>query len=140
MTTKRFCASMALNLAALLAMPCARAQVPSSPQFNIPFEFTAGRSTLPAGLYRVWPVSQSAVAVQNIASNKAAAVITNSTQSKAINQAPALVFRRYGDQYFLAKILASGSNTGREVPANRREKELARNLANPPAQAYVAAK
>jgi hypothetical protein len=140
MRTKPLYASLALTLAAMFAMPCAQAQMTPNARFNIPFEFTAGRTSLPAGTYQVWPVTPSAIALQNLGSKEAAVILTTSVQSKQINTAPVLVFRQYGDQYFLARILAPQSNYGREVPANRKQKELARNWASPPAETLVAAK
>jgi hypothetical protein len=39
-----------------------------------------------------------------------------------------LVFNRYGDQYFLSKIWAASSDSGRELPKSRLEREVAQRL------------
>jgi hypothetical protein len=50
-----------------------------------------------------------------------------------------LVFRRYGDRYFLYQIWVEGNNRGRELPMTPLEKELASN-ARPTLVAVLAMK
>ncbi len=42
---------------------------------------------------------------------------------------PPLVFRRYGDQYFLFQVWPAASTTGRTLSESRGEREIERNLA-----------
>jgi hypothetical protein len=37
-----------------------------------------------------------------------------------------LIFHRYGDQYFLSRIVDGSRNTGLELPTSRTEKELSK--------------
>ena len=49
-------------------------------------------------------------------------------QARKISDVGKLVFNRYGDQYFLSKIWAPSSDTGRELPKSRLEREVAQRL------------
>ena len=46
----------------------------------------------------------------------------NQTQTK-------VVFKRYGDEYFLSQVWISGRSTGRELRKSRQERALERELA-----------
>jgi hypothetical protein len=114
-----------LALAFLAATQIARAQEPML--VNIPFEFTAGQMTLPAGEYRVQKAIQgSSVLLIQRADRSAQALApsfaaeTNERQAKS-----KLVFHRYGDRYFLSQVWIAGSSRGRELPKSAKEKEQA---------------
>ena len=95
---------------------------------NIPFEFSAGRKTLPAGEYEVLSASEpDIVQVRTVQPKASVLVVTGSADSGERSRAgaPMLVFNRYGDQYFLFQIW-DGSQIGRELPKTRNERELAK--------------
>jgi hypothetical protein len=46
-------------------------------------------------------------------------------QANEIQRHSKLVFRRYGDEYFLREVWISGAMTGREFPMSRRERQVA---------------
>ena len=53
---------------------------------------------------------------------------------------PKLVFRRYGEKYFLARVwMGGGTSVGREIPRSKTERQIARNGAEPE-WIYIAAK
>jgi hypothetical protein len=121
----------ALVMAGLMALTVmastqvARAQNPLV--VNVPFDFVAGNTKLPAGEYAV-KVSgpQNALLLINRTDASNSAFITSNpavaaepkTQSK-------LIFNRYGDSYFLSEVWSEGSARGRRLLKSDREKEMA---------------
>jgi hypothetical protein len=96
---------------------------------DIPFAFTAGNATLPAGEYRVQKLDgNSAVLLIRCSDASAAAmVITNAAQAKEPQSQSKLVFNRYDNRYFLAQVWTAGSIRGRALPKSSQEKELAQS-------------
>jgi hypothetical protein len=90
---------------------------------NIPFDFMVNGKTLPAGHYTVEQGStQNVLVIRNWETNQAAGAITQRCEVGADSQ-PQLIFRRYGDQYFLAKVLG---DTGAELMKSKAEREAAK--------------
>jgi hypothetical protein len=110
---------------------------------NVPFSFSIDKSTLPAGEYQIRAVDTPGghvLAIRNREAKIGRMFLTNSvyhSASGAYSENPKLVFKRYGDQYFLSQIWLEGNNTGRELPTSVRERELARG--STPAQVVVSA-
>jgi bifunctional DNA-binding transcriptional regulator/antitoxin component of YhaV-PrlF toxin-antitoxin module len=94
---------------------------------SIPFQFTAGQTTLPAGDYRVQKVrdGSSVLMIRNTEGNGAIMVMTLPASVNAPQTQSKLIFRRYGDRYFLAQVWSAGSARGRELPKSAKEKEQA---------------
>jgi len=103
---------------------------------NIPFDFSAANRTLPAGEYTVSNTNAASgtIVVRNTDGNKAVALIASPFSPKNEAKQAMLVFHRYGDQYFLAKVINAGGWAGREIVMSKTEKRLSkgsdRNLAN----------
>jgi len=114
-----------LLLSSMAATQVARAQEPMV--VDIPFAFTAGNATLPAGEYRVEKLEQnSAVLLIRCADPGAAAmVITNAAQANELQSQSKLVFNRYDNHYFLSQVWTARSIRGRQLSKSPREKELA---------------
>ena len=93
---------------------------------NIPFAFTMGSKTLPAGSYTISSLSSNAVTVRNN-QNRMAAITTVYDSGK---QSPnsVLVFHRYGDQNFLEAILSPNAMNV-SVPRCKREQSAQREEA-----------
>ncbi len=130
MKKQSFLMAGVLVLSSLAATQVARAQ--EAMVVDIPFAFTAGNATLPAGEYRVQKMDRnSAVLLIHCWDTRASAlVITNAAQAKELQAESKLVFNRYGNRYFLSQVWTSGSIRGRQLPISPREKEmpqLARN-------------
>ena len=130
MKKQSFLMAGVLVLSSLAATQVARAQ--DAMVVDIPFAFTAGSATLPAGEYRVQKLDRnSAVLLIHCWDARASAlVITNAAQAKEPQTESKLVFNRYGNRYFLSQVWTSGSIRGRQLPISPREKEmpqLARN-------------
>jgi hypothetical protein len=100
---------------------------------NIPFDFSVGEKKLPAGTYSVKRVNQNVGdTVLLVADDDGDAKAIRSTfpaQRLRTKSKAMLVFRHYGDQYFLFQVWPAGATTGRQFPRSRSEREIQRNLA-----------
>jgi hypothetical protein len=96
---------------------------------NIPFAFTAGNVTLPAGEYRVQKLDGSSAVVLISCADASAStmVLSNAAQAKDIQTQSKLVFKRYDNRYFLSQVWAAGSIRGRELLKSHAEKEIAQS-------------
>jgi hypothetical protein len=97
------------------AVVSAHAQAPSQVEVNIPFAFSAGKTTLQPGRYTIKRMSGNTVSLHtddaksNVILN--APVTHNSSDPNAVER---LVFDRYGDQLALTQIWLT-ADSGREV-------------------------
>ena len=100
---------------------------------TIPFDFTAGNTLMPAGTYRVHVVNPSSDrSVLQIASADGKSLVmvkTIDVQGQSSENAK-LTFRRYGDQYFLARVWMAAETSGFDMPSSKAEKSLRRQLGN----------
>jgi|SRR5215213_1744921 len=96
------------------------AQAPSKVEVNIPFEFSAGKTTLPAGIYNIKRMSGNTVTLCSEDGKSSvilnAPVTNSSTDPNAVER---VVFDRYGDQYALAQIWLT-PDTGRQIWTNKK--------------------
>ncbi len=93
-------------------------------QANIPFDFMVNGKKLSAGKYTVESGSvQGALAIRSWETKQGAASITQELQVRAGSK-PQLIFRRYGNQYFLAKVISDTG--GKELPTSKAEREAAK--------------
>lgn len=98
---------------------------------NIPFSFTVGHKTLPAGEYTVEPNrrdSNSFWLIQGIKDNDSVLFTTGSVWTRETPENSRLVFNNYDGQYFLSQIWNAGDNSGRELHMPRAERQLAKSL------------
>ena len=98
-----------------LAVVSVQAQTPSRVEVNIPFEFSARKTTLEPGVYTIKRMSGNLLRLRSV-DNKSSVILNapvnlSSTDAKATER---LVFNKYGDQYFLAQIWLT-VDTGRQV-------------------------
>lgn len=116
------------GIAALLAAPAVYSQLNPALLAEIPFTFEANNQTLPAGQYMVkaGPVP-SVIELHCYDCRARIFVATNAVRSSDVIGEGKLVFQRYGNRYFLRQIWAVGTDTGREVPMSKAERELARS-------------
>ena len=98
-----------------LAVASVHAQAPSKVEVNIPFQFSAGKTTLPAGVYSIKRMSGNNVTLRSEDGKSSvilnAPVTDTSTDPNAVER---LVFARYGDEYALSQIWLT-ADTGRQV-------------------------
>lgn len=103
-----------------LAVVSVQAQAPSKVEVNIPFEFSAGKTTLPAGVYTIKRMSGNNLRLRS--EDGKASVILNApvtASSSDPNAVERLVFEKYGDQFALSQIWLT-ADTGRQVWTNRK--------------------
>jgi len=106
-----------------LAVMNAQAQAPSKVEVNIPFEFSAGKTTLHAGTYTIKRLSGNLLQLKSVDSKSA--VILNAPLTLTSNDPDAverLVFDKYEDRFHLAQIWLT-SDTGRELPVHTNAKK-----------------
>jgi hypothetical protein len=96
---------------------------------SVPFEFMVAGRSMPAGDYTVgsvFPETGSAIHVSNGNSNVVSLVIRSNTNSNERTGQVSLIFHRYGDQYFLSRIVDGSRGARLELPVSRTEKELSK--------------
>ena len=118
---------IALTLFAGLMVPASQAQSIML-KADIPFDFVVGDKHLSSGEYHVKSMHQFATLVQSMDGRSSAIVLTTPTQSAKVSDTGKLLFNRYGDQYFLSKIWAASSDTGRELRKSKLEREVAQGF------------
>jgi hypothetical protein len=94
---------------------------------NIPFAFSAGNNTLPAGEYTIDRPNENEpglLLIRGVDSNLALFVNAENVEAKQTPDKTELVFNEIGNKYFLSRIWVSGDDTGREIPKPRAEREL----------------
>lgn len=97
---------------------------------NIPFDFSVADKKLPAGKYWISrsQVSNGDLIVQIRSTDGRQSISRLTIPVETVNAMSngSLVFRKYGEEYFLSEIWPAGGLTGRELPQSRAERELAR--------------
>jgi hypothetical protein len=92
---------------------------------TIPFEFQIGSHVMPAGDYSIFHSAGVLRLRGENGAQKSAMVIVNAASAEPSGTPSRLVFNRYGDEYFLAKVWQNGYATGVAPPPAKRERELA---------------
>jgi hypothetical protein len=103
-----------------LAVTGVQAQAPSKVEVNIPFEFSAGKTTLQPGVYSIKRMSGNNMTLRS-AVGKSAVILNaplnlTSTDPESVER---LVFNKYGDQYYLSQIWLT-ADTGRELSVRKK--------------------
>lgn len=129
---------MIRNLGKLFMMLCflavgggVVANAQSGPQIegNVPFAFSVGNTTLPAGKYEIRRLDDSEPSVLELSSSNGRTKVvfeTEDTQTREdqIMGNTKLVFNKAGDKYFLSQIWVAGSASVNELPKSKMEKKL----------------
>jgi len=118
----------------------AHAQIVGDLDVDIPFQFHAGNARLPAGKYRIHVLDGSDLTVMEITSADGSTSALFEVQDAEANATPAkseLIFNKYGNRYFLAKLFDEGNPSGSQVPKSAYEKKVSQQAAE--AQAHVPA-
>ncbi len=112
-----------------------QAQSADGVKAKIPFSFVVGQKVLPAGSYTVTRLganSPDLARVVRSTDGRYTAIIIAGTSDQAAHGAPALIFHRYGDTYFLSSVRANSHSTLFRS-ATEEAKVAAKLRANPPA-------
>jgi len=121
-----------LSLVLTVMVTQVRAQASHYFRVIIPFEFAISGKTLPAGEYVVRRVSADSpqwLSITSLNGSTRQTVLTHKMRSGTLGSESKLVFRRYGDQYFLSQIWEGGDNDGHELLRSRGEASLQRTMA-----------
>jgi len=113
-----------LVLTAILALACSALQAQSlNARANVPFDFWMGKTLMPAGDYQV-NYSNGLLQVRDEPGGESLETSLTIPEHK-LNppKQTVLVFNRYGDSYFLAKLSAPELDGGCILPKTPREKE-----------------
>ena len=92
---------------------------------NIPFEFVAGKNTLPAGTYTIENEGSFLRIVSADRLHKVV-VMPMSVERPQRSGASQLSFTRYGNTYFLSQVWNKQRNNGHLLPRTAQERELAK--------------
>jgi hypothetical protein len=119
---------MALSsLIVLLTVTSVFAQAERRVLVDIPFQFTVGEKTLPAGEYIIEPNRRDTDTIwvlRNAKGRETVMLMTIPIRANRTQEQAKVVFRRYDELYFLAQVWTPGTNTGREMRITGREKAL----------------
>jgi len=119
----------------------AHAQIIGDLEAKIPFQFHVGNTELPAGEYRIRVVDDSDLTVMQISSLDGSASAVFQVEEAEKNSEPTkseLIFRKYGNRYFLAKLFDEGEPDGSQVVESSYEKKISRSTSQ--AQEHVPAR
>jgi hypothetical protein len=123
---------IALLAAAGLSSAQAQTQPGVQLKANIPFAFSVGNKTMPAGEYTFSCTNPSSdlkvLQLRSIDGHESALMRTSSVTGKRYDDAK-LVFDRYGDRYFLAQVWLASDSNGMQAPKSRTQREIAREWA-----------
>ena len=107
-----------------------KAQSSFSVRANVPFEFIVGDKTLPAGKIVVRELSATnsgAMAISNLDAGQNAVRITHGVTNPRQADRAKLVFRKYGNRYYLAQVWIPGYD-GREFSKSKSERSIEREM------------
>ena len=119
----------------------AEAQIVGNLEVDIPFQFHAGNSQLPPGKYIIHALDNSDLTIMEISSADGKMSALFDVREAEANSAPArneLVFNKYGNRYFLAKLFDESNRDGSAVVESRYEKRIDKATAE--AQEHVPAR
>jgi hypothetical protein len=120
------------GLLVLLTFSAAFGQSDRQTIIHIPFNFTVGEKSFPAGKYivernrnnsdTVWVIKQKD-------DGGSAILLTRAVRANDVVEQTRLVFNRYDDLYFLSEFWTVGSQTGHQIPVSKQERALEKAVA-----------
>jgi hypothetical protein len=100
-------------------------------EVKIPFDFSVGAKTFPAGVYSVTRVNQEKIMLRLSSKDggEAIHIMTVPVQAHESPKTAKLIFSRYGETYFLSQIWESAETQGHKLVKSRTERSVERDLA-----------
>ena len=128
-TSKIYAILLAVILAGATLTPASQAQdLENALIVNVPFAFQNGRQHLPAGLYTISMNNQHIAKIQG--DSKSGFALTWFNEDSQPSKTSKVVFRKYGDQYFLHEIwLAGDTSYTYFLPSKAEKLEISANRA-----------
>ena len=124
--------ALIVTLALATAVISANAQSANSSKVvaNVPFEFSVGYKSMPAGEYSVQtiPSASDGLMIQSTDGKISALRLSDATETSKDKPKARLVFHRYGERYFLAEVWNGADNTGRQLRQSQEERAAAGEL------------
>ena len=119
-------------LALASAVVSANAQSSKKIVADVPFEFSVGYKTMPAGQYSVQIVlsAGNGLLIQNADATESVVRLTEATDSIKDKTHARLIFHRYGERYFLAEVWNGAETSGHRVFKSLEESAIERELAS----------
>lgn len=117
-----------LSLLFALAVVSVQAQSQSRITVKVPFAFQIGDKTLPAGDYNIKQLSTGTLLVESTDGAESAIAPAAGRVENGVNAKPSkekLVFRQYGERYFLAQVWMVRGASGRELNKTAAERNAA---------------
>jgi len=120
MNNKTYSLVALLGIFLAFAVASVHPQAPSKVEVNIPFEFSAGKTTLQPGRYTIKRMSANNVTLRS-ADGKSSVILNApvTDTSSDPNAVERVVFERYGDQYALSQVWLT-ADTGRQIWTNKK--------------------
>lgn len=128
-------------LASLAAAGSASAQIPGA-KANIPFGFYVGDKWLPAGTYTMSADDNSSGVISIENADKSKGVLSLVQEDGNAGTKNVVVFKKYGDRYFLTEILCANGGLNVALPESKRQTEAQNHEADlgTPTSVYLALK
>jgi hypothetical protein len=115
----------AVVLVLAMAVPVL-AQQTGPMKVTVPFNFVVENERIPAGNYTIERIANGRLRIHTKDGQFSTTFLVIPTQGRTTSEEARLVFRRYGSEYFLAKIWTPGQEAGWEVLQGKLETELAK--------------
>ncbi len=115
-----------VTLSLLVAAVASSAIAQSRPlvKATVPFNFSVGSQQMSAGRYTIAKSGAAGLVLIRGDQGKAAFVLTNIRVGNTESDKTKLVFRRYGEQYFLGQMWAKGETAGVNFPVSGAERKI----------------
>jgi hypothetical protein len=101
---------------------------------NIPFSFTVGDTTLPAGEYIIrtpQDVDPHVLQLQSADGHTAVVFISNIAHSETPPSKTEVIFKNFGDKNFLSEVWVQGNSEGAKLADSRAEQRLEEKQGKP---------
>jgi hypothetical protein len=99
---------------------------------NIPFAFSVENHSLPEGKYTIFTVTpERSIRIVSSDGKHSAIVNTLPNYANSPSENSRLVFRRYGDEYFLTQVWTTGQDVARNPLSTKRAMEIASSGGKP---------
>ena len=112
----------AIGLLTIASLATCTGAIAQQLKANIPFGFTVGNTWMPAGEYTISSPLRQVVQVRSVDLAKIATIVSSQGYNES-RSGSKLVFDKYGDQYFLRRVLSSSiASLNLDIPQGKAEK------------------
>jgi hypothetical protein len=122
--------ALLVTLGLSAAVVSANAQSAPKVVADVPFEFSVGYKTMPAGEYSVQTVVSAGdgLLIRSTDGKSSALRLSEATERAKDKSQARLVFHRYGERYFLAQVWSGSNNIGRQLLKSQEESAIESEL------------